>query len=670
MAPAAGEAARGRAIRLLRLLLPFSGRLEFSVRLGVMCALTALVAELYQTPDPALTVYVAFFLIKPDRVTSIILSLVMLLVLTVTLLIVLAATVTIVDEPMWRVGTMTLLSFGLMFLASASKLRPIAPIMALIAAYALDLLGTIQIGEIATRALLYAWLFVGIPAGVSIIVNLIGGPAPRRLAERALAHRLRLAAAMLRGSDERTRDAFEDTLREGINEILTWLKLAGIEKTSSPRDLAALRQAAGTTLQIMLLIHMASLPMTGRAPGGLVPRAAAALLAEKLDTMAGILAAGSYPVEIEPMPAERGLSPEAASWRAEMQENLANFAEPTIAETPPTRAAAKTGAGFLAADAFSNPAHVHHALKTTGAAISCYILYSLLNWPTIHTCLITCYIVALGTAAETVEKLSLRILGCMVGAAAGITAIVFLIPHLTSIGSLMITVFLATLAAGWVAGGDARIAYAGFQIAFAFFLCVLQGNGPAFDMVTARDRVIGILLGNAVVYLVFTNILPVSVSARIDPAIAALLREWGALLRSGRKAVALAASQALAAFGALERDLDLVAYEPRGVRPPAEWLNRRRKALEGLASLLGPLWLCAREDPNLSRDTATHLDRIAEAVREPGAQVAPAAPDDCDTAASASFAGLRGQIETSLHKLEDLLDDRVEDHTAPTHATA
>ena len=64
-------------------------------------------------------------------------------------------------------------------------------------------------------------------------------------------------------------------------------------------------------------------------------------------------------------------------------------------------------------DAFSNPDHVYHALKTTGAAMFCYILYSLLNWPTIHTCLITCYIVALGTAAETVEKLSLRILGCL-----------------------------------------------------------------------------------------------------------------------------------------------------------------------------------------------------------------------------------------------------------------
>ena len=57
----------------------------------------------------------------------------------------------------------------------------------------------------------------------------------------------------------------------------------------------------------------------------------------------------------------------------------------------------------------------------------CYCLYVLLDWPGIHTCFITCYIVALGTAAEAVEKLTLRMLGCLLGAAAGIAAIVFVL---------------------------------------------------------------------------------------------------------------------------------------------------------------------------------------------------------------------------------------------------
>src|SRR5208282_3126945 len=149
----------------------------------------------------------------------------------------------------------------------------------------------------------------------------------------------------------------------------------------------------------------------------------------------------------------------------------------------------KKSRGFFEEDAFTNREHVHYALKTTAAAMLCYFLYSLLDWPGIHTCFLTCYAVSLGTTAETTQKLTLRILGCLIGAAAGIGAIVFLVPFLTSIGALMIVVFL----------------------------CVVQGPSPAFDMQTARDRVIGILIGNVVVYLLFTNLWPVSVGKRVDP---------------------------------------------------------------------------------------------------------------------------------------------------------
>jgi multidrug resistance protein MdtO len=653
MAPPASETSRGRAMRLLGLLAPFPGRLEFSFRLALICALTALVCEIYQTPEPALTVYVAFFLIKPDRVSSVVLSLVLLGVLTVTLLIVLAAATVVADQPVWRVGTMTLLSFALIFLASASKLREVAPIMALIAAYALDLLGTIQIGEIATRALLYAWLFVGIPAGVSMLVNLLGGPAPRLLAERALVYRLRLAAAMLRGPAEQTRHEFEEALNEGIGEILAWLKLAGAEKTASTADLAALRQATESVLRIMLLVDIAS-----RAPQALLSPACSRELAETFGAMAGILASGSHPIEIEEVTEPPRAAPEAASWQAEMRETLTHFALPPQAPAIP----AKASAGFLATDAFTNPMHVHHALKTTGAAMFCYILYSLLDWPTIHTCLITCYIVSLGTAAEAVEKLTLRVLGCMLGAAVGIAAIVFLVPDLTSIGGLMITVFLAALASAWVAGGSTRIAYAGYQIAFAFFLCVLQGNGPSFDMVTARDRVIGILLGNVVVYLVFTNIWPVSVAARIDPDLIALLRGWSTVLRAGGEAAILAASQALAATGILVRDLDLTTYEPGAIRPAPEWLQRRRRAANELTALAGPLWFNASRAPGQSKDVAAWMDRLADGVGKPAIPARTSLPLEVPTS-----------IEAGLRRLETLLNDRagdeaVEPNTRPACA--
>jgi multidrug resistance protein MdtO len=287
---------------------------------------------------------------------------------------------------------------------------------------------------------------------------------------------------------------------------------------------------------------------------------------------------------------------------------------------------AKKSGGFFLPDAFTNPEHVRYALKTTAAAMFCYVLYSLLDWPGIHTCLITCYIVSLGTTAETVEKLTLRILGCLLGAAAGIAAIVYLIPSITSIGALMIVVFFGALVSAWVAAGSPRIAYAGFQIAFAFFLCVIQGAGPSFDLTTARDRVIGILLGNFVVYALFTNIWPVSVRKRIDPAIAALLRRLGGLLtetsKSTRRSEGAEVQEMLAG---IERDLDLAQYEPPSIRPIDSWIGVRRRAADKLGALFGPLLLTADKDLRFSAQLANRLRRLAnnlDAAKETPTSVA------------------------------------------------
>ncbi len=224
MALPAGERRASALMDLPALLAPYPGRFEYAARLALVCALVTLVAEIYQTPEPALTAYVAFFVTKPDRATSVVVSVVMLLLITLIVGAVLLLTVLVIDQPMWRVAAMAVTSFVLLFAGSASKLKPVAAIIALITGYALDLLGTVQGGEIATRALLYAWLFVGIPAGVSIAVNLVLGPAPRRLAERALARRLRLGAMMLSSPDASTRRDFEECLREGAGEVPAWLK--------------------------------------------------------------------------------------------------------------------------------------------------------------------------------------------------------------------------------------------------------------------------------------------------------------------------------------------------------------------------------------------------------------------------------------------------------------
>ncbi len=653
MAISVRESREGRFAELLRLLMPFPGRLEFAIRLALICALTTLVVEIYQTPEPALTVYLVFFLNKPDRGTSLILSVAMLALFTLIVSSVILVAIIVIDQPVWRVASMAAISLGLLFLASGSKLRPIGGTVALIVAFALDELGTVHGGEIATRALLYVWLFVVIPAGVSIVVNLLLAPPPRLLAEKMLARRLRIAAAMLRApEDAGIRRDFTEYLREGNGELLKWLKLALVEKSAARERIEALRQAATSSFAILVLIDVMD-----RDAGAALPVPLCERLTLTLDAMARILDDGGYPVDIEfegAADGEPSLPPRAAEVFSGVRETLMTFAE-AAPDTQPPGPEKKSG-GFFLPDAFANPEHVRYALKTTAAAMFCYVLYLLLDWPGIHTIFITCYIVSLGTTAETVEKLTLRILGCLVGAASGIAAIVYLIPSVTSIGALMIVVFFGALVSAWVAAGSPRIAYAGFQIAFAFFLCVIQGSGPSFDMTTARDRVIGILLGNIVVFVLFTNVWPVSVGKRIDPAIAALLRRFSGLLTEVSKPVRRSqAPEAQEMLSGIERDLNLALYEPPSLRPDDSWIGVRRQAAEDIGALLGPLLLSVDKDFRFSAQIASRLRSLADSL-----DAAEEAPSSVSAGVAASDEPLKEDHQSAQLPFHDAITRRLD----------
>ncbi|MFM0643005.1 FUSC family protein [Paraburkholderia bryophila] len=609
MAQPAGELARPGAADILKLLAPYPGRAAMATRIALICALTVFVTSAYGTPEAALSAYIVFFLNRPDRVTSVLLSAALMVLVTLVIGLVLGVAIFALDDPMWRVACIAGLSFALLFVTSASKLRPVGAILAMIVGFGLDKLGSVPFGEVATRALLYTWLFVAIPVGVSICLNMLLAPSPRQLAGRELAKRLRAAARGLSEPDDAARAALTACLRDGDAQLGTWLKLSVVDGSSARADIPALRQAVSSTLAILVAADLGA-----REPSARLPATFAAPLAETLENMAHMLDAGGYPVEIElALPGSTALPPLARMVVDNLRAAITGFAVvETVVEatseaeapTPPAATATPTSTpkpkpgGFFLPDAFTNPDHVRYALKTTVAALFCYLLYSQIDWPGIHTCFITVYIVSLGTTAETVEKLTLRIVGCLVGAFVGTAAIVFVTPALTSIVGLIALVMVGAWLAAWVAFGSPRIGYAGFQIAFAFFLCVVQGAAPAFDLTVARDRTIGILLGNVVVYLVFTRVWPVSVATRVDVALAALQQQWQrltSLAQSGARRTQ--AASAMAQYGALQQDLALMHYEPSWVRPEPEWIAERRDVLAGFGALEGPMFLLAEQRP-------------------------------------------------------------------------
>jgi multidrug resistance protein MdtO len=573
---------------------PSAGRLAFAARLALICTLVAVLAEVYKTPEIALTVYLVFFLNKPDRSSSVLLTVAIVVIITAVVGILLLIAPPLLANSGLRVLTMALISFVMMFLGSASKLKPIASILALVIAYALDILSEVPLGEAATRGVLYLWLFFGIPALISSIVNLLVAPSPRSLVQKEIGERLQSAADALAEQNGAAGQNLTPSVLMGDAETQKHLKLAGLEKTSSEEDIAALKGASDCVVTVLSAVQLML-----DEPQAMPPQEIKEAIESKLTELADIFEAGGYPAAVEPVKVDGDCSDLAVSAVAFLNAGLIQFGE----VRPAVESKKEKGSGLFLPDAFTNPVHVQFALKITGAAMLCYLIYSVLKWPGIHTALITCYIVALTTAGESVEKLTLRILGCLAGAGLGFFVMLRIVPGTTDIGDLAVIVFVGAFLAAWIAAGNKHISYAGFQLAFAYFLCVIQGPSPSFNMVVARDRVIGILLGNIVSYFAATRLWPVSVGSRIDSALQKARQKLESLPEvvdgwSRRRLVA----ETQSIVEEITSDIRLAAYEPEWIRPHRYRLDAQRHAAEAIKRLETPMLGVAELTPEQARN--------------------------------------------------------------------
>jgi multidrug resistance protein MdtO len=222
-------------------------------------------------------------------------------------------------------------------------------------------------------------------------------------------------------------------------------------------------------------------------------------------------------------------------------------------------------------DALTNPEYRRYALKGSLAVMICYVLQSAVDWPGIRTCIVTCMIVGLTSEGATIQKATLRFSGALVGGLLGFLSILLFIPSMVSITSLVLLVAAGAAIAGWVDLGSARISYAGAQIALAFFMCVIQGFAPEWHFDTIRDRLVGILLGNVVITLVFLYVWPVDAVTALWRNLAAALRTTARLatvevetddrVAMARRTAALRA-QADRSFGAVQQSFEEAAFEP------------------------------------------------------------------------------------------------------------
>ena len=162
---------------------------------------------------------------------------------------------------------------------------------------------------------------------------------------------------------------------------------------------------------------------------------------------------------------------------------------------------------LLRADAFTDTRHVKFALRGCLAATASYIIYNAIDWPGISTAVTTCLFTALSTVGSSRQKQALRFAGAIAGGFVfGMGSQIFVLPYIDSIFGFTVLFAVVTAAASWFMTSSPRLSYFGLQLALAFYLINLQEFAIVTSLAVARDRVVGVLLGLFMMWLVFDQL--------------------------------------------------------------------------------------------------------------------------------------------------------------------
>jgi multidrug resistance protein MdtO len=542
--------APGLAAFLARELRPTPGRLADSVRIVVVVLIVVGIAETFRLPDIGLSAFMVLFLSRREAVSTVLSAVISGIAAAAAIAATIAIFMLSLSEPALRIPLMAIATFAAAFFARTATLGPVFFTVGFVTAYGLtfgdELLGLalqpatsgnapqLELPEIVfvspeealVQTLLWLYVAVGMPLGVLIAANLLTGRDPARILNGALAERLATAARFCAG-EKGAEHKLEAQAFEGTVGLRKLHGLAGF--VSRRRQVAVPSVSLIDEIGRLALLLLAWSRLGEHAREALAPAAPFCGSAERAVGTGEALSA-----EVPAIAATGAGQPLAEAISRTLRTIAEDLAQPSPAAAPAkARNVVRSPRRLLAADAFSNPEHVRFALKLTLAVMTCYFIENIVDWLSIGTCVATCFIVALGTIGETLHKATLRIVGALIGAGLGLGAILLLMPLMTNLGDLFLLLAPVTLLAAWVACGSERIAYAGMQIGLAFYLVVLHGTGPTIDMNTARDRVVGILLGNIVIFVIFTTIWPVSVANVVRTNVAKALAQLATLVGLG-----------------------------------------------------------------------------------------------------------------------------------------
>jgi len=513
-------------------LAPFPGRAIATFRVVVACSVVLVLCMTLRIPEPHLAVWVVTRVAMEESSESLLTGLVFLIALTIGVAIPLVLFTFTMDQAWLRFCLMAAMAGLGLFLRQTFVIGALGFVIGLIGAVLMTAPDFIAIPELVVRGSLWLWPVFALGVTAAVAANLLIAPTdPETLLCEELAARLRSTEdAIARHLGGRSEESGAKRLaRAGVARLLLLLKSAEVAHPSL--KLRHPQQSALITLVDRLVTSAASLELLSRTAPDADERARLQRVAESCAGVRRALENGRTSERVQPVewPPHRGGGSAVFPVLVEL-EHVVDLMQQALGPEGAAAEVASSDPGHLfVPDAFTNPNYIRYALKGALAVMICYTLQSAVDWPGIRTCLITCLIVGLGSEGATIQKGTLRISSALVGAAMGFLSILLFIPGMESITSLTLLVAAGTAVAAWVVLGSPRIAYAGVQIAFAFYVCVIQGFEPTWHFDTIRDRLIGILLGNVVITLVFHYIWPVPAAGGMWTTLGSALRAMARL---------------------------------------------------------------------------------------------------------------------------------------------
>ena len=473
------------------------GRWAAVARIAAGATLAVAIAMVFQIPQPTYVAYIGFAISKDETHGTLKFALAGALAITLAVILTLGLCIIDTAEPALRLPMMALATFIAMFSARTFSLGPISYLAGFVIVLLQSFVDDARSPESITRLVLWMWVVVLVPVAITVTLNVLWGQSAESLVKRTFSKILtELKSSLVTGD-------YHQRLADWRSRLLPLLETARRSAGKPARAGQITPQALTAMLDALVILE--SIP--GDVPTGLRRQMAEfALMDSHADQSPQVLA----------------FFDAVARYQAALLQPLHDPGEP---DEPPA------AHRLFIPDAFGNPAHWQFAAKTTLAVMASYAVYTLLDWPGLRTAIVTCFFVALGSLGETIYKLMLRISGAAIGGLIAGLCIVFVLPHLTDVGQLCLLVGTVSLGAAWVATSSDRLAYAGMQIAFAFLLGILQGYVPASDLTVLRDRLVGIILGNIVITLVFSLLWPTSATMGLKAALADALRGMATMLK-------------------------------------------------------------------------------------------------------------------------------------------